>query len=61
MRIRGERMEEKFAKLLENARADRSPGYVEETLESAGCTGQCESFKDGLPDCERCSQWAEGM
>jgi hypothetical protein len=26
--------------LVKHPEADRSPGYVEETLESAGCTGQ---------------------
>lgn len=43
-------------RLLDSQRADRSPGCPEETLESAGCTGSCQSFKDGLPNCEDCSQ-----
>ena len=37
---------------------DRDPqsDFIE-TLETAGCTGGCESFKDGLPNCEECSQF----
>ena len=31
---------------------------VIETMESAGCTGSCQFMKDGLPDCQRCSQWS---
>lgn len=28
---------------------------VVKTMEFAGCTGSCTFFKDGLPDCSRCS------
>jgi len=45
--------------LEELMRAEFTPGMPEETLETAGCTGGCESYKDGLPDCERCSQFKE--
>ena len=45
-----------------NELADRSPGYVEETLESAGCTGGCPTYpgapmtEDGYPDCSKCPE-----
>jgi hypothetical protein len=41
----------------ENVDAIAKYTYNEETLETAGCTGGCESFKDGLPECEKCSQF----
>jgi len=47
---------------LKDVEADRSPGYVEETLESAGCTGGCPTYsgapktEDGFPDCSKCPQ-----
>lgn len=50
---------------LKDAEADRAPGYVEETLESAGCTGQCPNYPgapktaDGFPDCSKCPEWNE--
>lgn len=34
-----------------------SATQTNETLESASCTGMCQSFKNGLPDCEKCSQF----
>jgi len=39
----------------------RTEGTPEETIESAGCTGGCEAYKDGLPDCEKCSQFDGGV
>ena len=48
--------------LTKNFLADRSPGYIEETLESAGCTGQCPTYpgapktEDGMPDCSKCPE-----
>lgn len=50
---------------LKNAEADRAPGYVEETLESAGCTGGCPTYPgapmsdDGMPDCSKCPQFTK--
>ena len=43
---------------------DRSPGYTpyEETIESAGCTGQCPMYpmtEDGYPDCSKCPERVE--
>jgi len=52
-------------KLLKSQEADRSPGYIEETLESAGCTGGCPMYpgaprtEDGFPDCSKCPQMNE--
>ena len=51
-----------FEDMLKHPEADRSPGYVEETLETAGCTGQCPTYpgapvtEDGYPVCSKCSQ-----
>ena len=48
-----------------DAEADRSPGAVEETLESAGCTGGCPTYpgapktEDGMPDCTKCPQFKD--
>lgn len=42
--------------------ADRSPDYQEETIELAGCTGQCPRYpgapltKDGFADCSKCPE-----
>ena len=47
--------------------ADRSPGCVEETLETAGCTGQCPIYpgapktEDGYPDCSKCPERVEEL
>jgi hypothetical protein len=41
----------------DNCEATCDPNYIEETIETAGCTGQGQFFKDGLPDCGKC----EGM
>lgn len=52
--------------LIDNMLADKAPGYVPETLESAGCTGQCPMYpgapktEDGFPDCPKCPQRVEG-
>ncbi|MHA1302524.1 MAG: hypothetical protein ACTSPI_02335 [Candidatus Heimdallarchaeaceae archaeon] len=50
-------LSEQLFKSFKDWKIDRSPDYIEETLESAGCTGGCELFKDGLPNCEKCSQF----
>jgi len=48
--------------LMKHPEADRSPRYVEETLESVGCTGQCPAYpgapktEDGYPDCSKCPE-----
>jgi len=53
-------------KFIFNELADRSPGYIEETLESAGCDGQCPTYpgapktEDGYPDCSKCPQHWDG-
>lgn len=49
-------MREEIESMLSRDDADVSGDYVPETLETAGCTGGCEYYKDGLPDCGRCSQ-----
>lgn len=42
---------------------DRAEGASEETLESAGCTGQCPMYpgapktEDGYPDCTKCPKF----
>lgn len=41
---------------------ERHPGTPEETLETAGCTGQCPTYpgapktKSGYPDCSKCPE-----
>ncbi len=41
---------------------DRALGSQEETLESAGCTGQCPNYpgapktEDGFADCSKCPE-----
>lgn len=51
---------DKFDALIE-----RSSGTPPETLESAGCTGQCPTYpgapktEDGFPDCSKCPQMLE--
>ena len=51
--------------LKEIAEADRSSDYVEETLETAGCTGQCPTYpgapvtEDGYPVCSKCPEREE--
>lgn len=51
--------------LLKSQEADRAPGYIGETLESAGCDGQCPMYpgapktEDGSPDCSKCPERIE--
>lgn len=63
-------MKHEFFKLIDSEflDADQVEGTPPETLETAGCTGSCQSFDDdGLPDCEECydfkkynyDKWAE--
>ena len=50
---------------LDNELADRAAGYIEETLESAGCTGNCPTYpgaprtEDGYFDCSKCPECIE--
>lgn len=50
---------------VENSLADRTEGYVEETLETAGCTGGCPihpgapKTEDGYPDCTKCPEFID--
>ena len=58
----GKRDMSKIDRLVQSELADRSPGYQEETLETAGCTGQCPNYpwanytEDGYPDCSECPE-----
>ena len=51
--------------LIKHPEADKAPGAVGETLESAGCTGQCPMYPgapktaDGYPDCSKCPERME--
>jgi len=44
-----------YAGILKDSEICRNGSAPDETIETAGCTGGCEFFKDGLPNCERCS------